>query len=99
MEIYYVSCKENTGNKNSSVRKTKRYRLMALSNCAVCDKKNLTFIKNQKLDNISNDKFKMNKTINTFLLTGYKCMPELHLKQPIVNYSSCGLFTKHSKRF
>ena len=25
-------------------------------------------------------------------------MPELHFKQPIVNYSSCGLFTKHRER-
>ena len=45
MEIYYVSCKVNIANKNSSVRKIKQNRLMALSNYAVCDKKKLTFIK------------------------------------------------------
>ena len=42
MEIYYVSCKVNIANKNSSVRRLKK---MALSNYAVCDKKKLTFIK------------------------------------------------------
>ena len=35
-----------------------------------------------KFNDISNDQFKMNKIINTFLLTGDKFMPELHLKQP-----------------
>ena len=39
MEIYCVSCKKNTENKNSSVRKTKQNRLMPLSNCSVSDKK------------------------------------------------------------
>ena len=37
----------------------------------------------------------MNKIINTFLLTGDKSMPELHLKQPQFTYSACGPFTKH----
>ena len=36
---------------------------MLLSNCAVYGKKKSTFIKNQEL---SNDKFKMNKIINKF---------------------------------
>ena len=52
MEIYCVSCKKNTANKNSSVRKTKNSRLTLLSNCAVCGKKNLVFIKNKELNNI-----------------------------------------------
>ena len=39
METCSVSCKENTANENSSVRKTKQNRLMFLSNCAVCGKK------------------------------------------------------------
>ena len=39
MEIYCVSCKKNTANKNSSVRRTKQNRLMFLSNSAVCDEK------------------------------------------------------------
>ena len=28
-------------------------------------------------------------------MTGVKFMPELHLKQPGLTYSSCGPFTKH----
>ena len=39
----------------------------------------------------------MNKIINTFLLTGNKFMPELHLKQPGFTYCASGLFTKHRK--
>ena len=45
--MYCISCKENTANKNSSVRKTKKNRFMLLSNCAISDKKKLTFIKNK----------------------------------------------------
>ena len=40
METYCVSCKKNTANKNSSVRKTKENRLMILSNCPIYGKKN-----------------------------------------------------------
>ena len=65
---------------------------MLLSNCAICGKKKSTFIKNKEL---SNDQFKMNKIINTFILTGDKLMPELYLKQPGFTYSACGPFTKH----
>ena len=100
MEAYCVSCK-NTVNENSSVRKTKQNRLMLLSNCAVCGKKKSPFIKNKELhnfDNISNDSFKMNTTINKFLLTGDKFMPELHLKQLGFTYSNCGPFSKHRER-
>ena len=32
-------------------KKNKQNRLMVLSNCAVCGKKKLTFIKNQELSN------------------------------------------------
>ena len=39
METYCASCKKYTGNKNSSVRKTKQNRLMLLSNCAACGNK------------------------------------------------------------
>ena len=39
METYCVSCKKNTGNENSNVRKAKQNRLMLLSNCAICGKK------------------------------------------------------------
>ena len=100
METYCVSCK-NTVNENSSVRKTKQTRLMLLSNFAVCGKKKSTFIKNKELhnfDKISNDSFKMTTTINKFLLTGEKFMPELHLKQPGFTYSACGPFSKHRER-
>ena len=45
METYCVSCKKYTSNEYSSVRKTKQNRLMILSNCTVCCKKKLTFIK------------------------------------------------------
>ena len=68
---------------------------MLLSNCAICGKKKLTFIKNKEL---SNDQFKMNKIINKFLLTGDKFMPELHLKQPGFTYGACGPFIKHCER-
>ena len=40
----------------------------------------------------------MNKTINKFLSTKDKFMPELHLKQPGFTYSACGTFTKHRER-
>ena len=49
METYCVSCKKNTENENSNVRKTKQNRLMLLSNCAVCGKKKSTFIKSKEL--------------------------------------------------
>ena len=39
MEIYYVSCKKNTADENSSVRKTNGKIIMLLSNCAVCGRK------------------------------------------------------------
>ena len=45
METYCVSCKKSTVNVNSSVRKTKQNKLMLLSNCAVCDKKETLEIK------------------------------------------------------
>ena len=49
METYFVSCKKNTANENSIVRRTKQNRLMLVSNCAVCDKKKSMFIKIQEL--------------------------------------------------
>ena len=38
------------------------------------------------------------KSLNQFLLTGDKFMPELHLKQPGFTDSACGPFTKHCER-
>ena len=40
----------------------------------------------------------MNDTINKFLLAGYKCLPEMHLRQPGIAYSACGQFTKNKVR-
>ena len=48
MEIYCVSCKKNTANKNCSIGKTRQNRLMLISNCAICEKKKLRLIKNQE---------------------------------------------------
>ena len=42
--------------------------------------------------------YKMNETVNKFLLAGNKFMPELHLKQPGFTYSACGPFTKNKER-
>ena len=48
METYFVSCKKNAANKNSSFRRTRQNRLMLASNCAICGKKKSRFIKNQE---------------------------------------------------
>ena len=45
--MYCVSCKKNTANKNSTVRKTKQKRLMLLSNCAVSGKKSKGSLKKE----------------------------------------------------
>ena len=37
----------------------------------------------------------MSKTINKFLFTGEKIMPELHLNQPGCTYSASGPFAEH----
>ena len=48
METYHVSCKKNTVNKDSSVRRTKQNRLMLVSDCAICDNKKSSFNENKK---------------------------------------------------
>ena len=40
----------------------------------------------------------MNEIVNTLLLAGDKCMPEMHLKQPGFTYIACGPFTKNKER-
>ena len=40
----------------------------------------------------------MNKTINKFLLTADKFMPEFRSKNPLFTYCACGPFTKHRER-
>ena len=52
METNCVSCKRNTGNETSTVRKIKTNSLMLLSNCSVCGRKKLTFVKKKELHNI-----------------------------------------------
>ena len=51
MKTCCVSCKKYTEIENSHVRRTKQNKLMLLSNCAVCDKKKSTFLKNKELCN------------------------------------------------
>ena len=43
-------------------------------------------------------KFKMNKIVNRFLLTGEKFMQKLHLKQSGFSYSASVPFSKHCNR-
>ena len=40
----------------------------------------------------------MNEIVSTFLLTGDKLMPEMHLKQPGFTYSACVPFTKKQRK-
>ena len=40
----------------------------------------------------------MNEIVNNFLLAGDKFMPEMHLKQTGLIYSSCGPFAKTRER-
>ena len=80
-------------------RKIEQNRLMLLLNCAVCSKKKSRLIKSQEVhEAIVLRKFKMNKIINKFLLTGVKLMPKLHLRQPGFTCSACKPFTKHCER-
>lgn len=48
MELYFLSCKKNTANKNSSVRRTEQNRLMLVSKCAVCCEKKSGLLKTNK---------------------------------------------------
>ena len=47
---------------------------------------------------LDNKIINMNNIINKFLLAGDKFMPEIHLRQPQVIYSTCGPFTRHRER-
>ena len=40
----------------------------------------------------------MNNVMNKFLFAGDKFMPEMHLRQPQLVYSTCGPFTRHKER-
>ena len=110
MITYCLSCKKDTKNIDRKVVKTKNNRLMMLSKCSVCNNKKFRFkriIKQFRNSNtVKSNSFvkciiliyKMNKILNKFLLTGDKCMPEMHLRQPGFTYSACGPFTKHKER-
>ena len=50
MQTYCVICKKDTANQHFSVRRSKKNRLMLVSNCAVCGKKESRFIKNQEVN-------------------------------------------------
>ena len=50
METYCVSFKKNTGNKNSSVKRSKQNTWMFVSICSVCGKKKSRFIKNKEVN-------------------------------------------------
>ena len=66
METYCVSCKKNTADENSTIRKTKWNRLMILSSYAICGKKKSTVIKNKELNNISKVSLKWIKLLPIF---------------------------------
>ena len=40
----------------------------------------------------------MNEIVNNFLIVGDKFVSEMHLKQPGFIYSTCGPFTKKTKK-
>ena len=76
-----LSCKKYTKNINPKIVRTKNNRLIMLSKCSVCNNKKY-IVKCIILI------YKMNNTINKFLLAGDKFMPEMHLQQPGFTYSA-----------
>ena len=48
MLTYCLVCKRNTENKNTKMVRTKNYRLMLSSKCAICGNKNSRFMKEQE---------------------------------------------------
>ena len=114
MLSYCLKCKKSTESINPKVSKTTNGKTIILSKCAICDKKQLKFIKEQQANMLLSNlgigtplnkiplfvlsKYKMNNIINKFLLAGDKFMPEMHLRQPQFTYSACGPFTKNKQR-
>ena len=47
METYFDTCKKKNANENSCVKRTNQNILKMVSNCAVCGRKMLMFLKNQ----------------------------------------------------
>ena len=54
-EIYCLSCKKYTKNKNPKIVRNRQNRLMIQSNCATCGSKNSRFIKEQQAMGILSD--------------------------------------------
>ena len=48
MESYCLKCKQNTGNIDPNVSGTSNCKIMILSKCAICNRKNLDLLKNKK---------------------------------------------------
>ena len=69
METYCVSCKKNTTNENSSVRRSKQNRLTLLLNCAICGKKRSNFGKNQQASGLLSE-FGIRTPLTNIPLTG-----------------------------
>ena len=44
MNTYCLSCKKDTGNIDSKIKKTKNNRKMMLSRCSICNNKKYTFL-------------------------------------------------------
>ena len=87
---YYLKCKKkkNTESIDPNVSATSNGRIMIISKCAICG---ICFEHNSL-------NYKMNDTVNKFLLAGDKFMPEMHLRQLAFTYSACGPFTKNKER-
>ena len=117
IKTYCEKCRQNTGNLNSKVFKTKNSRLIMQSICADCGIKKSRFVKEQEAKRLLSSfgrktqlskiplfgdiffwVYKIEETVNQFLLVGDKCMPEMHLKQPGFTYSACCLFTRNKER-
>ena len=64
METYCVNCKKNISTQNVSVRRTKQNRLILLSNCVICGKKQSNFIKNKEAGEILSQFFIKHYSIN-----------------------------------
>ena len=68
MEMYCVSSKKNTVNKN--VKRAKQNGLILVSNCAICGKKKSRFIKNQEAKGLLS-KLGIRTLLNNIPLVGY----------------------------
>ena len=52
MQNYCVSCKKNTGNKDTKVIRTKNCKLQMKSPCSICGNKKSRFVKEQEAKGI-----------------------------------------------